>query len=175
MPFSPAALTYICVHNVLFIVSADASWHSGQPGWIPVLLVDHHAILITDVIQVIHSFPVFRIIRCIDPDDCMQTLSSGMHQDCDRQLQLTDQCVLTFNLHIIRLHKCIPELRHVFILHAIAIQRIEPDPGSAILIVITYHTADIITILGQLFDDLAGRLRIYPFVLRDILSLLVLP
>ena len=87
----------------------------------------------------------------------MNALSAGIHQYRDREFQLADDLVLLFDLQLIRLHKRITVLSNVGIPDAITVQRVEPDPGARLRIVIAKRCPDIVPMFGNLFEDLPCR------------------
>ena len=128
--------------------------HTGQPGRVPVLLVNLQPVLFADFIQIIHALPVFLVAPGIHPHDGVQALFPGEHQAGHRKLHFPDNRVLLFQVRGVRFYQGVTVFGHVLIFASIPVQRVEADPRTGCRIVISQYSADVPAAVVQLFNKL---------------------
>ena len=98
-----------------------------------------------------------------------------MDQHDGGQLQLADKRVLLTKAHAVRFDQRIAKVGHIFVLHALSVQRIEADPRPRLALVIADDRADVARAARERLDQLAGRAVIAPLCGQVSVSVPVVP
>ena len=97
------------------------------------MFVDRNAVLFEEVIEKLDPLPVFLIVLRIDPHNCMQALSSGVHEGCNRKFELAEQDILLRDRQRIRFDQRIGKSGDVLVFYALSVYRVKPNPCPDIL------------------------------------------
>ena len=98
----------------------------------------------------------------------MNAFPAAVDQAGNGQFQLSDDFVLLFQLHRVGLDQGETEVRHVFVTDAFAVQRIEPDPGADLGVVVPQDGSQVPVTDRQLFDEFPGSTAIVPFIRQEL-------
>ncbi len=169
-PFLPALLPDVGIHQKLLVVTSPAPGYPGQSGGVPVLLVNLESVFLADLVQEFHPLPIFHHIFGIDPHQSMEALTAAVNQSGYRQLEDPDGLILFFQGEGIRFHQGILEIRHIVVFDPFAIQGIDPDPDTGIMVIISQGIGDIPVAFLQGLDDFPGRPVPVACIGRDVFS-----
>ena len=175
LPLGKRRLADVFGDDILPVFAAQYARHTAQARGIAVLAVQLQAVLFAHAVEIVHALAVFAVVARLDAHDGVQALPARMHQHDGGQLQLADQRVLLANAHAVRFDQRIAEVGHIFVLHALSVQRIEADPRPCLALVVADDRADVARAARERLDQLAGRAVIAPFCGQVSVSVLVVP
>ena len=162
-PVDPGLPADISRYEILPVPVPRHTRHTGQAGRIPVLFINRHTVLLQEVIQESHPFPVFLIVLRIHTDDSMKAFAPAVNQRGNRQFQLTEHGILLSDGQRVRFHQGKPESCYVVIFHAVPVQRIEANPCAGIRFPVPDRGAQVVGMFFQRCDEFPGRAVIDPF------------
>ena len=156
LPGFPGFLSNIGIHQKLLVPPPGNAGHSGQPGGVLVLGIQGKAVLFENLIEVVNPAAVLGVVRGINPHNSVEALPAAVYQAGNRQLQLPQKGVLLGNGHIVGFHQRVSKLGDVLILHALAVQGVEANPGPSLRLVVSQGGPQVIPALTQGFNQLPG-------------------
>ena len=173
-PFRPRTQSDVGRHQKLLFAVPQDTRHTGEPGRIPVLAVYLQAVLVADLVEEVHPFPVFFVVGSVHTHNGVEALAAGVHQTRNGQLHFVENAVLPLHVQHVRFHQCIAVFRDVLVFAALAVQGIEPDPRSGFFDVVPDYRPDVAATLAQCLQQLSGG-AVAAARCGQILAVLVLP
>ena len=134
LPFLPRRLAASAVDDKLLLALAHEAGHARIAGRIAVLAVNWQSVLCADLKQEVNALVVLVEVGSEHLDDGVGGLSAGMDDAGARQFELVVDSDLLLDVHAVRFDERIAEVRHVHVLHALAVERVDSDVAAGFLV-----------------------------------------